>query len=174
MYVSAISRRLLRGRSTPAMRAMPRPPYPWRCLWRGFVQSTRTTPARRMTLQFLQIGLTDARTFMPSLRPCRDAPLREIARPELDRHPVPRRDPHAAGRGGGDLMPVVEADLEPRVRAETSDGAARGDRVSLHLMPLLQGKLKIYGPSAVTATECSKWAERHPSRVAAVQPSSFT
>src|SRR5262245_64199890 len=35
-----------------------------------------------------------------------------------------------------------------------------------------QGKLKIYGPSLVTATECSKWADRRPSRVAAVQPSS--
>ena len=30
------------------------------------------------------------------------------------------------------------------------------------------------GRSAVTATECSKWAERLPSRVTAVQPSSLT
>ena len=42
-------------------------PYPCRCLWRGFVHSTRTTPARRMTLHFLQIVLIDARTFMSYL-----------------------------------------------------------------------------------------------------------
>jgi hypothetical protein len=36
----------------------------WRCLWRTFVQITRTTPARRTTLQFSQIRLTLVRTFM--------------------------------------------------------------------------------------------------------------
>jgi len=43
----------------------------WRCLWRGFAQMTRTTPARRTTLQFSQIRLTLVRTFM-------------TARPRLD------------------------------------------------------------------------------------------
>jgi hypothetical protein len=38
--------------------------YPCRCLCRGLLHSTRTTPARRMTLHFLQIVLTDARTFI--------------------------------------------------------------------------------------------------------------
>jgi hypothetical protein len=37
---------------------------PWRCLWRGSVQITRTTPLRRMTLQFRHIFFTDAATFM--------------------------------------------------------------------------------------------------------------
>ena len=37
---------------------------PWRCLWRGFVQITSTLPCRRMILQFSQIRLTLARTFM--------------------------------------------------------------------------------------------------------------
>jgi hypothetical protein len=37
---------------------------PWRCLCRGSVQITRTTPLRRMILQFRQIFLTDANTFM--------------------------------------------------------------------------------------------------------------
>jgi hypothetical protein len=37
---------------------------PWRCLWRGSVQITRTTPLRRMTLQLRHIFLTDAATFI--------------------------------------------------------------------------------------------------------------
>ena len=42
---------------------------PWRCLWRGSVQITRTTPLRLMILQLRQIHLTDARTFMFALFP---------------------------------------------------------------------------------------------------------
>src|SRR5438552_16106304 len=63
MYVSAISMRLLRGRSTPAMRAMA---YPCLCLCLGLEQITRTTPLRLISLHCGQIGLTDARTFMTS------------------------------------------------------------------------------------------------------------
>jgi hypothetical protein len=37
---------------------------PWRCLWRASEQMMNTTPRRRTTLQFLQIFLTDGRTFM--------------------------------------------------------------------------------------------------------------
>jgi hypothetical protein len=40
--------------------ALPR----WRCLCRGFVQITRTTPRRLMTRQFSQILLTLVRTFI--------------------------------------------------------------------------------------------------------------
>jgi len=36
-------------------------------LWRGLLQMTRTTPRRRMSLQFSQILFTDARTFMAFL-----------------------------------------------------------------------------------------------------------
>jgi len=41
---------------------------PWRCLWRGSTQITRTTPLRRTILHLLQIFLTDARTFMICLQ----------------------------------------------------------------------------------------------------------
>jgi hypothetical protein len=40
-------------------------PYrPWRCLWRGLLQTTRTTRKRFTILQFSQIFLTEALTFM--------------------------------------------------------------------------------------------------------------
>src|SRR6185295_10010932 len=129
--------RLLRGRSTPASRAIP---YPCRCLCRGFVQSTRTTPARRMTLQFLQIRLTDARTFMtvPSRRAPGDAPAREVERRQLDRHLVARGDPHVAEAHRPrdvrhHLVPVVEADAEERVRHRLGNRATDSDGVTLHV-----------------------------------------
>src|SRR5438128_5852200 len=88
--------RFLCGRSTPAMRAMGRP-YPCRCLWRGFVQRTRTTPCRRMTLQFLQMALIDARTFMSSC-PVGDAAAGDVERRQLDRHLLTCHDPDRAHR----------------------------------------------------------------------------
>src|SRR5690242_17564098 len=99
MYVSAMSMRLCRGRSTPTIRAMT---YPWRCLWRGFLHVTRTTPLRLTTLQSLQIFLTDARTFIfPSGPPCGGSRPCENFRPavrhrdgvlEMRRPPAVRRD----------------------------------------------------------------------------------
>src|ERR1700728_2709925 len=57
--------RLFLGSSIPATRAIERSSrYPWRCLWRGLEHRMRTTPSRRTTLQFLQIFLTEALTFM--------------------------------------------------------------------------------------------------------------
>src|SRR5262249_20200026 len=93
--------RLLRGRSTPVMRAM-WSPYPCRCFCRGFEHSTRTTPWRRITLHFLQMGLTDARTFMSShlcFRP-RSRPAQDIRAAGSDGNGVLEvgRQPSVAGR----------------------------------------------------------------------------
>jgi hypothetical protein len=38
--------------------------YPWRCLWRGFLQITRTTFLRFTILQLAQSLFTDGRTFI--------------------------------------------------------------------------------------------------------------
>jgi len=38
--------------------------HPWRCLWRGFLQMTRTTFLRFTILQLAQSLFTDGRTFI--------------------------------------------------------------------------------------------------------------
>src|SRR5712692_2192924 len=127
--------RFLCGRSTPAMRAMGRP-YPCRCLWRGFVQRTRTTPCRRMTLQFLQIALIDARTFMSSC-PVSDAAAGEVERRQLDRHLVTWHDPyvahaHRTREVSNHAVAVIEVYTEKRVRHRLRNGAADGNRIARH------------------------------------------
>src|SRR3954469_16306988 len=90
----------------PAIRAMcflyslvvEGPDQPWRCLWRGSVQITRTTPLRRMTLQLRHIFLTDAATFMSlflsfrSLRPEHYPCPAQIVRRQFDGHLVAGKD----------------------------------------------------------------------------------
>ena len=68
-----MSRRFSLGMSTPTMRGIfpllawfleTRLYLPWRCLWRGLLQITRSTPLRRMIRQLAHILLTLALTFM--------------------------------------------------------------------------------------------------------------
>src|SRR5712671_4600175 len=65
------------GMSTPRIRGMALSSQPWRCLWRGLVQMTSSLPCRRTILQFSQIRLMLARTFMTVLPP-ETAVIREI------------------------------------------------------------------------------------------------
>ena len=57
--------RFVRGRSTPAIRAiLAAPSQPCRCLCFGFEQRTRTTPRRRTILHLSHMRRTDVRTFI--------------------------------------------------------------------------------------------------------------
>src|SRR5437764_12998659 len=132
-----------------------------------------------MTLHFLQMALTEARTFIAcSPHAIRDPTTREVERRELDCDLVARRDPdvaqaHARGDVLQHLVPVFEVHPEHGVGHQLRHRAAHRDRVPIHCAWSLQSKLKIYGPFPVTATECSTCAESRPSRVAAVHPSSL-
>lgn len=54
---------------------------PWRCLWRGSLQMTRTTRLRRTILHLLQIFFTEAITFMVILQKNRDPRTSPRGRP---------------------------------------------------------------------------------------------
>src|SRR5256712_14018995 len=101
MYVTAISPRFSRGRSTPATRAIVASArsQPCRALCRGFLQMIRVTPSRLTILQCSQRTLIDGRTFIasssprPSLESIGDPASGQVVRRELDLHAVARQDP---------------------------------------------------------------------------------
>lgn len=80
---------------------------------------TKMTPLRFTILQFAQIFLTDALTFINSQLSVSqdDSTFREIVRAHLERHAIPWQKTdimhaHAAGNMSQDLMPVIETDTE--------------------------------------------------------------
>src|ERR1035437_1594962 len=104
---------------------------------------TRTTPARRITLHFEQIFLSDVRTFIAfsscvssSLVPVDDPPAAKVIRAQLHEHLVAGEDPdevlaHLPGDVSQHLVLVLQLDLEHRVRERFDDRRGHFDGVFL-------------------------------------------
>src|SRR5687767_1066016 len=161
MYVSPTSMRFVRGRSTPAIRAIS---YPCLCLCLALVQITRTTPRRRTTLHLSQIRLTDALTFISSiLSPVGlcllyDPPAGHIARRQLDDHPISHEQPDEISfepRAEMGRHPVRSFDLDAIQAARQLRHHRAGDQGS--------GVITIHGLRAPPAARASESRDRHSS-----------
>src|ERR1700693_2768956 len=86
--------------------------YPCRCLWRGFLQITRITPLRLVTLHCEQIIFTEDRTFIFLQPPNRFLDSRET--------PVSTR--------------CVETDLFRESVSDPSPGKVIGGKLQCHLV----------------------------------------
>src|SRR5215510_12154464 len=113
---------------------------PWRCLWRGSEQITRTTPLRRTILHLRQIFFTEAMTFIGfrplSFRSECDPTFGQIVWSHLYGDLVSREDAdvvhaHLPGDEGVDGMPVLELHPEGRVRQVLQHFALHLDDVFL-------------------------------------------
>src|SRR5205085_9408103 len=107
-------------------------------LCRGFEQITSTAPWRRMILHFSHMGLTEARTFTA---------------PQSIRVKEKRR------RGPGDGQ-------APREQPEKISSRDQGRFWRVYAARAASSRchgVRIWGPSAVIATVCSKWAASDPS-----------
>jgi hypothetical protein len=114
-------------------------PYPWRCLWRGLSQRIRTTPRRRTTLHFAQIGFTDDFTFMRTqcsllLETIRDPAPGQIIRRHFHRHLITRKNanemhPHLARYMGQDDMSIFELHPKHRIRQSFCHGTLYFDNI---------------------------------------------
>src|SRR5205085_857086 len=76
---------------------------------------------------------------------------------------------HLARDVGQDPVPVLELDEEHGVGPRLDD---LGFQAEGFFLGHSQARVRTTGPSFVTATESSQWAERDPSSVTTVQPSS--
>src|SRR5687768_1854936 len=139
-----------------------------------------------MTLHLSHIFLTDARTFMVFLFPLplvrgsvffvplfsqqpRNTPAGGIMGRKLNLHHVARTQPdvicyHGPCAMGRNLLLVLEFEAIGRTGQEFYYCSRNSH----------YGLVSTQGPFAVTATQCSKWAEYDPSFVTAVQRSAST
>ena len=77
---------------------------------------------------------------------------------KLDPHPVARADPHKIpGRGCGGMRQHLLAPFH--LHPEGGIRKQLHDRPCQSLLHVLYGFVNTHGPLAVTATQCSKWAE---------------
>src|SRR3954467_14235077 len=199
--------RLVLGRSTPAIRAIPGPLSLVLSSWsvlglRPKDQAPRTSLALPLLVLLVRANhahdaaapddfalvadslhrrshfhVAPAR-LNPSLQLFDNPPPADIGRRELQPHLVADQDPHEVA-----LDPIrdVRHHQRPRVEPHLVECARQGlhDHAA-YLRAASRGAtgtslaVRIHGPSAVTATVCSKCADRLPSRVAAVQPSAST
>src|SRR5262245_34637574 len=139
MYWIAISPRLSRGKSTPAMRAM------WTALLALPLLVTRILADdahRALSAHDLAMfaphldGWSDFHALVPLLEPIGDAVPSQIVGRQLDLDLVARKDPdemhpHLAGDVSQDLVAVVQLDPEQRVRQRLHDCAFHLDGVFL-------------------------------------------
>src|SRR5215212_2400363 len=189
MYVSPIQTCLFWGRSTPEIRAMSYLPltlFVFRVLANDPHDALaaddfafRADPLHRRTY------FHDRLPFSRLLETVDDPAPSEVVRRQLHQDPVARQDademlPHLAGDVCQDLMLVVQLHAEHRVGERLDHHGLDLDRLFFFGQTLFspvsaqtryQLKPKTRAPDEVTATENSKWADREPSTVRAVQPS---
>jgi hypothetical protein len=141
------------------------------CLWRGFLQITRTTFSRLTILQLSQSRLTDARTFMVILfLTVGNAAFSEVVRGHFDPDDVAWGDTneeqsHPAGNVRHDALPVFQFNSEHGL-------GQRFDDLSPYFNSVFLRHVNTSGASFVIKIVCSKWAEGRPSRVTTVHLSS--
>src|SRR5439155_18250056 len=133
------------------------------------------------------LRLTDCRTVttldLALFEPTCDPAAGQIVRRQLDLDPVTGKNAdevhaHLAAHVGEHPVAVLQLHAEHRVRQGLDHGALDLDRVFFgHAVLRPSGsvpRVRISGPSSVTATVCSKCAARLPSTVTAVHRSSRT
>src|SRR5580765_8514356 len=175
--------RLVLGRSTPAIRAivlslpllvfLVRANHPHHAAAPDDLALVADSLHRR---SYFHVAPASAEGF--ALQLFDNPPPADIARRELQPHSVADQDPHEVAI---DPIRDVRHHQRPLLEPHLVEGARQG--LHDHAAYLRAASLgatgtslavRIHGPSAVTATVCSKCADRLPSRVTAVQPSAST